>query len=200
MPTGCRLDHAGPPGADRIVRIDVVEVAGAGQEVVTDSGGYPGWKRSKSSNSPAQLARQRRQQHRADRDQGQHGQRAGTSSGEHGRHGEHAGADDAADRQDVVALGPDGDRGESLLAIGEVKWHEAMGIPHLERLRQIRGLLTAQHRHGAATARLLCFSGGGFTAELTREVSRCGDVRLVTPADLYAGVLLLSAAGRALGT
>jgi uncharacterized protein len=90
---------------------------------------------------------------------------------------------------DVVAIGPDSDDREAVLAIGEVKWHQTMGLPHLERLRHIRGLLTAQHRHGATTARLLCFSGAGFTPELTHEASLAGDVRLVTPAELYAGVL-----------
>jgi hypothetical protein len=60
----------------------------------------------------------------------------------------------------------------------------------LERLRQIRGLLTAQGRHGAAGARLLCFSGAGFTAELVDEAARSGDLRLLGPADLYAGILL----------
>jgi AAA+ ATPase superfamily predicted ATPase len=86
---------------------------------------------------------------------------------------------------DVVALGPLKDR-EALLAIGEVKWHETMGLGHLDRLRHIRGLLTAQRRHGAATARLLCFSGAGFSAELSNEAARAGDVRLLTPADLYS--------------
>jgi uncharacterized protein len=90
---------------------------------------------------------------------------------------------------DVVALGPDDHDRETVLAIGEVKWQQTMGMGHLDRLRHIRGLLTAQHRHGAATARLLCFSGAGFTAELIHEASRSGDVRLVTPADLYAGIL-----------
>jgi hypothetical protein len=65
-----------------------------------------------------------------------------------------------------------------------------MGIAHLDRLRHIRGLLTAQGRHGAATARLLCFSGAGFTAELTDEAARSGEARLLTPADLYTGILL----------
>jgi AAA+ ATPase superfamily predicted ATPase len=90
---------------------------------------------------------------------------------------------------DVAAFGADDDDREKLLAIGEVKWHETMGMSHLERLRHIRGLLTAQHRHGAATARLLCYSGAGFTCDLTQEASRTGDIQLLTPADLYAGVL-----------
>jgi uncharacterized protein len=90
---------------------------------------------------------------------------------------------------DVVALGLDHDDRDTVLALGEVKWHETMGMPHLERLRHVRGLLTAQRRHGAATSRLLCFSGGGFTPELAHEASRTGDVQLLTPADLYTGVL-----------
>jgi hypothetical protein len=91
---------------------------------------------------------------------------------------------------DVAAFGLDAANREALLAIGEAKWHEAMGIGHLERLRHIRSLLTAQGRHGAATARLLCFSGAGFTAELADEAARSGDIRLLTPADLYTGILL----------
>jgi AAA+ ATPase superfamily predicted ATPase len=90
---------------------------------------------------------------------------------------------------DVVALGPDSDDRDALLAIGEAKWGEIMGIPHLERLRHIRGLLAAHQRHGAATARLLCFSGTGFTTELTQEAAHADDVRLVTLGDLYTGVL-----------
>ena len=78
------------------------------------------------------------------------------------------------------------------MAIGEAKWHETMSIAHLDRLRHIRGLLTAQGRPGAATARLLCFSGTGFTAELRDEAARSGEARLLTPADLYAGILLPS--------
>jgi uncharacterized protein len=91
---------------------------------------------------------------------------------------------------DVAAFAVDDDGREALLAIGEAKWHETMSLAHLERLRHIRGLLSAQGRHGAATARLLCFSGAGFTVELRDEAARSGDVRLLTPADLYTGVLL----------
>jgi uncharacterized protein len=90
-----------------------------------------------------------------------------------------------------VAVFETGDDGrEALLAIGEVKWQETMGMGHLERLRHIRGLLTAQGRRGAAAARLLCFSGAGFSPDLTDEAARSGDIRLLTPADLYTGTLL----------
>jgi hypothetical protein len=44
-------------------------------------------------------------------------------------------------------------------------------------------------RHGAASARLLCFSGAGFTPDLSAEATRSPDIQLLTPADLYAGVL-----------
>lgn len=90
---------------------------------------------------------------------------------------------------DVAAFRFDASDRQVLLAIGEVKWHETMDLAHLERLRHIRGLLTAQGRPGAAAARLLCFSGAGFTAELVNEAARSGDVQLVTPADLCTGVL-----------
>lgn len=104
---------------------------------------------------------------------------------------------------DVAAFEAGNDGREAILAIGEAKWHETMGIAHLDRLRHIRGLLTAQGRPGAATARLLCFSGAGFTAELRDEAARSGEARLLTPADLYAGILLparLDVAGREAGT
>jgi len=91
---------------------------------------------------------------------------------------------------DVVVFGIGTDDREVILAIGEAKWHETIGMGHLERLRHIRGLLTAQGHRGAAVARLLCFSGAGFSPELTDEAARSGDIRLLTPADLYAGILL----------
>jgi AAA+ ATPase superfamily predicted ATPase len=91
---------------------------------------------------------------------------------------------------DVAAFAVGDDGREVILAIGEVRWHEAMSLAHLEQLRRIRGLLTTQGRLGAEGARLLCFSGAGFTAELRDEAARSGEVGLLTPADLYAGILL----------
>jgi hypothetical protein len=86
---------------------------------------------------------------------------------------------------DVVAFGFVDQGPQPLLAIGEAKWNEVMGIKHLERLRRIRGLLIAQGRPDAATARLFCFGGSGFTDELRAEADRTGDVVLVNSADLY---------------
>ncbi|MEY9840246.1 ATP-binding protein [Streptacidiphilus sp. EB103A] len=87
---------------------------------------------------------------------------------------------------DVVAFGLDDDNRSPLLAIGEVKWGETMGLGHLERLTRIRALLTAQGRHGAAGARLACFSAAGFTPELRDRATVDPAIVLVGPADLYA--------------
>jgi hypothetical protein len=74
---------------------------------------------------------------------------------------------------------------EPVLAIGEAKWNEVMGLKHLERLRLIRDLLAAQGKPGAASALLLCFSGDGFTDGLRAESSAAHDVVLTGSADLY---------------
>lgn len=59
----------------------------------------------------------------------------------------------------IVLLGYADSGPEPVLAIGEAKWNEVMGMKHLERLRLIRDLLTAQGKPGAVSARLLFFSG-----------------------------------------
>jgi hypothetical protein len=74
---------------------------------------------------------------------------------------------------------------EPVIAIGEAKWNEVMSVTHLDRLRHIRALLAAQGRPGAAGARLLCFSGAGFTDGLTQEAGQHTDVILRSPAGLY---------------
>jgi hypothetical protein len=86
---------------------------------------------------------------------------------------------------DVVAFGLDDDFREPLLAIGECKWGDIMGIGHLDRLTRIRALLVAQGRYGAETAKLACFSAAGFTDELRERAARSSDVVLVGAADLY---------------
>jgi uncharacterized protein len=88
---------------------------------------------------------------------------------------------------DVIVFGLVDSGPEPVIAIGEAKWNEVMSMTHLDRLRHIRGLLTAQgSRPGAAGARLLCFSGAGFTEGLLREAERHADVVLIGPAELYA--------------
>jgi uncharacterized protein len=86
---------------------------------------------------------------------------------------------------DVVAFGLDDDDRQPLLAIGEAKWGETMGLPHLDRLRHIRALLTAQGRHGATGSRLLCYGGNGFTDDLLQAADQDDTVALITIHDLY---------------
>lgn len=86
---------------------------------------------------------------------------------------------------DVVAFGLDGDNRRPLLAIGEAKWGERMGRGHLERLRRIRDLLAAQGRYGAETARLVCYSGAGFSEELVERAAGDDEVVLVGLDALY---------------
>jgi AAA+ ATPase superfamily predicted ATPase len=87
---------------------------------------------------------------------------------------------------DVVAFGLDDDGRTPLLALGEVKWGETMGVGHLDRLRRIRALLVAQSRHGAERAKLACFSGAGFTDELVALAATQPDVVLIGLDQLYA--------------
>jgi uncharacterized protein len=85
---------------------------------------------------------------------------------------------------DVAVLGhADGAR-PPLLAIGEAKWNERMGLGHLERLRRIRNLLARNEKFDTSRTRLVCFSGAGFTDDL-KERRRQGDVDLIGLADLY---------------
>jgi hypothetical protein len=86
---------------------------------------------------------------------------------------------------DVVVLGADGQDRQLIMAIGEVKWGERMGVAHLDRLHRIRRLLTAQGRQGAGDARLVCFGGAGFTDELRAAAAEDPGVALVGLADLY---------------
>lgn len=49
-----------------------------------------------------------------------------------------------------------------LLAIGEAKWNDTMGISHIDRLRHIRDLITQAGRYDTTRTQLICFSGAGF--------------------------------------
>ncbi|WP_238487297.1 hypothetical protein [Actinoplanes flavus] len=86
---------------------------------------------------------------------------------------------------DVAVYGLDDDNRQPLLAIGEAKWGDVMGMGHLDRLRRVRSLLTAQGRPGAGTARLACFSGAGFTDELRAAASADTGIVLIDLATLY---------------
>jgi AAA+ ATPase superfamily predicted ATPase len=80
----------------------------------------------------------------------------------------------------------DGGRG-TLLAIGEAKWNDTMGVGHLQRLEHIRALLAARRVASTEATKLLCFSGAGFTDELRRLATREPTVHLVNLERLYHG-------------
>lgn len=86
---------------------------------------------------------------------------------------------------DIVAFGLSDDNGAPLLAIGDAKWNDVMGLRHLERLRRIRILLAGQGRANAAQAQLACYSGAGFTDPLRRIDAESDDVVLVDLQQLY---------------
>ncbi|GAA3375792.1 ATP-binding protein [Streptomyces sannanensis] len=98
---------------------------------------------------------------------------------------------DAAQRRshevDVAVLGhADGER-RPLLAIGEAKWGDVIGMGHLDRLRRIRSILEAHPALNASHTRLLLFSGVGFTEELAQLASEERDIVLVDTQRLYYG-------------
>lgn len=77
-------------------------------------------------------------------------------------------------------LGTDG----QVLSLGEAKWKQTMGLPHLDRLRQARDLLAAKG-HRITGTRLACYSGAGFTPDLLRT-AETENVLLVDLPALYA--------------
>ncbi|GGP87094.1 ATP-binding protein [Streptosporangium pseudovulgare] len=86
---------------------------------------------------------------------------------------------------DVVAVSPSllGEK-RRVLSIGEVKWDRVMGLGHLERLRRAREVLAAQG-HRVEEAKLACYSGAGFDADLTAAARRDDRVLLVDLLTLY---------------
>jgi hypothetical protein len=86
---------------------------------------------------------------------------------------------------DVAAVGiADGEKAP-LLAIGEAKWNDTMGLGHLDRLRHIRSLIAQSGRYDTRTTRLVCFSGAGFNERLRQATRETDDVVLVDLAQLY---------------
>ena len=102
----------------------------------------------------------------------------------------HGAVNDAAGRTshevDIVALGDPGAGPRPMLALGEVKWGEQMGLAHLDRLRHVRGLLERRPGIDATGATLLCASGAGFTAEL-HAAADAGEAVLLDLDRLYYG-------------
>lgn len=85
---------------------------------------------------------------------------------------------------DVAVIGTADGGKAPLLAIGEVKWGDVMGIGHLDRLRHAASLLSRHDRYDTSQIRLLCFSAAGFTPEL-HDAERAGDVVLVGLERIY---------------
>ena len=78
---------------------------------------------------------------------------------------------------DVVALGADGE-----LLAGECKWTSGpVDVGVLETLRHRAGLVTDR----PSRIELVLFSKSGFTRGCEHEAARAGNVRLMTPADMF---------------
>lgn len=94
---------------------------------------------------------------------------------------------------DVAIHGETHEGRQALLAIGEAKWSDVMGVGHLERLRHIRSLLIRserpprQQRAATETTRLHCFSGTGFTDELHHLAKLDPTIQLIDLPRLYHG-------------
>ena len=86
---------------------------------------------------------------------------------------------------DVAAFGNDADGRRVLLAIGEAKWAETIGMGHLARLQRIRDLLIRSGQPGAESARLLLFGSTEPSPQL-RTSAADGDVQLIGLNDLYS--------------
>lgn len=86
---------------------------------------------------------------------------------------------------DLAVFGTEDNGGETLLAIGEVKWNDVMGAGHLDRLRRIRDLLVKAGKADTSRTRLALFSGAGFKPVL-HEAAAAGEIILVSLEDLYA--------------
>ncbi|MEV0615293.1 DUF234 domain-containing protein [Nonomuraea sp. NPDC050404] len=82
---------------------------------------------------------------------------------------------------DLVSMDADG----NILAIGEAKWGDTMGMAHLERMEQIAAVLRAKGREPNA---ITLFSGAGFMPALRAAADGSGGrIQLVDLERLYHG-------------
>lgn len=88
---------------------------------------------------------------------------------------------------DVAAFGQDEEGRDALLALGEAKWQETITISHLKKLEHIRGLLMARGEPGAENARLLFFSGSGFSDAIMERAGEDPAIQLIGLDRLYHG-------------
>lgn len=88
---------------------------------------------------------------------------------------------------DVAVIGTADTGQPPVLAIGEAKWGEVMGLGHLRRLQRARSVLADRSRYDTSPTRLVCFGGAGFTSEL-RDAAHTGAVTLIGLDRLYGSV------------
>ncbi|MGD0606953.1 MAG: ATP-binding protein [Streptosporangiaceae bacterium] len=88
---------------------------------------------------------------------------------------------------DVAAFGRDDQDRGALLAIGEAKWQETITHGHLRKLEHIRDLLLERGEPGAGTARLLLFSGTGFSDAIVKRAEEDPAIQLIGLDQLYRG-------------
>ena len=87
---------------------------------------------------------------------------------------------------DVAVFAPDEPgRPRRVLSLGEAKWDKVMSPGHLERLRRARDLLAVKG-YDTTGARLTCYSGAGFDAELADRAAGDPLIQLVGLEELYA--------------
>jgi len=86
---------------------------------------------------------------------------------------------------DVAAVGYSDTGRPPLLAIGEAKWNDVLGMGHLSRLRKIRDLIARGGQFDATGTKLLLFSGNGFMPALRHEVSTDPTLVLVDLRQIY---------------
>jgi AAA+ ATPase superfamily predicted ATPase len=113
-----------------------------------------------------------------------------TLGGRRGRVGSGTVADPAAKTTheiDVAVFGSEEDGRRTLLAVGEAKWNEPIGVRRLRRLEHIRGLLRGRTDIEVENTRLLYFSGAGFTDEVRSLAATSDSVQLVDLDRLYHG-------------
>jgi uncharacterized protein len=85
----------------------------------------------------------------------------------------------------VLGMGSSSTR-TPVLAIGEAKWGQTLGLSHLQRLRRVVEILEGTGRYDTSHVILLCFGGAGFTSDLRDEAAAHPDrIVLVGLEDLY---------------
>ena len=87
---------------------------------------------------------------------------------------------------DVAVFAPDEPgRPRRVLSLGEATWDRVINSRHLERLRRARDLLAVKG-YDTTGARLTCYSGAGFDAELADRAAGDPLIQLVGLEELYA--------------